>query len=76
MHDVSVEHLHVLDLELGNTVNSDAALIILLPSAFRVESGFVKNDAKRCVRGDVRGGGRESLLVVERLDRRVDRAGT
>ena len=47
--DVAVVDLDVRDLKLGNTINDDAACVVLLATGLRVEAGAVEEETERGV---------------------------
>ena len=47
--DVAVVDLDVRDLKLGNTINDDAAYVVLLATGLRVEAGAVEEETERGV---------------------------
>jgi hypothetical protein len=71
MQNVALEGLTVDYLELGLFIfhiESDAACIVFLATRFGIKARFIKNDSKRSAGRYLGGGGRERLLVIDRLD--------
>ena len=47
--DVAVVDVDVRDLKLRNTINDDAACVVLLATGLRVEAGAVEEETERGV---------------------------
>jgi hypothetical protein len=68
VQDITVVHLHVLDLELGLTIDGKDTSVVLLSTLLGVEVGLVQEDAKWSVGGNVLGRLVEVGRVVDSLD--------
>jgi hypothetical protein len=55
MQHITVEHLHILHLELGLVADRQKTGIVLLPTLFGVKVGLVKDDSE-CLAGRNLGG--------------------